>query len=144
MNKAKESAINVSDESKTTSLKEMTLSPIYICKWILMTTSVIIPFVCLMLAITCIDVNSRGFMVASLPFLANTLIILCLALYVTTRGYSFSSKEIIGMVILAFYAIFIFTILFFPETLQDILPIVEKFRNTLHSIHSIISVPIGH
>ena len=49
MNKAKESAINVSDESKTTSLKEMTLSPIYICKWILMTTSVIIPFVCLML-----------------------------------------------------------------------------------------------
>lgn len=80
MNKVKEFLIKVLDEGETTSVKDMKWPALKIGNWLFIITGFLSPLLGCFIG-TLMDVNSKEFIMLSIPLLLNVEILLCWFLY---------------------------------------------------------------
>lgn len=116
MNKAIEFIAKVLDDGETSSKKDIKLPSFKIEKismGLFITTSWLIPLAGAIAAGILMDVDSREFRIASLPFLINTFIILTLLLCKTIKESKLTKKQLVFIFGFALLAILL-RVIFFP------------------------------
>lgn len=115
MSKAIEFIAKVLDDGETTNEKDIKLPSLKIEKtstWLFITTSWFIPLAGAIAAGILMDVNSREFRIASLPFLINTLVILTLILRRIIKESNFTKGQLAFVFGIILVAIFLRVIIF--------------------------------
>ena len=113
--------------------KEQT-SPLQISQWLFGLVSLVTPFVCMLIILTFVNVNSYRFRIITLPLFANVVVFGCWLLYGMIRDKKVTFKEVIGLWIVVCFCVIFGYLPNHPEALQAVASII----NEMHDIRDCI------